>query len=756
MKNFIKILLFVLLLPLLFSCDDIEKITPTQVSLEITFNGVIITEENPSFYTLNLDEVGNQDGIFSLYATALNVFGEKEPIEKEHPSVNNFTFTCQEDDTFPFFEQGEKGRRISFNVKDCLPGTYTITAKSKNTEYPVSKSYIFNFTSSLERLEVKYEIFSEFQTDNLNQDAIQGVFGSFKKRATLPSNTQYSFEVIDTKNEVPITTLAVFSSNDSVISFIYENSNKGYFLIKGKEGEKATLTFQLPSRKNIKLQVEITLSDESISSLDKNEDDKGKQEDVLSFTANTQEESEKYYTYTLKTHTHQLVNFEPVFSLDAEIWDEEAELDFLDMQSRNKVYTPTPNPNPSWYSKTILTYTRDNINKIKVEVDGEERKVKIYPLANTTSLDGSYNQHFYLYWKWKDENNVIYRGKYRIMVGGILEGISLYKQKGGTKENITQKDIELNTGDDSSFDVLVQYNPSTIKDDNNKVIMYLAKDLTLKTYKLNGKTLSLPTPIDKSTAVGKTIDLQSAIENNTSYILVDERNNDVPISYYAELDMKNGQNTVWTKYNGTGEKCFIIALDYLSGLWTYYTIQQTSSTGHVILSCELPAPTTLKLFKTTTIPTRSFYSLSSKDKNSYGQDVEEQTSEKINTGYNGTEMQKYPNTIQKNCPNSRTFFLKVTEECIIDLETNFEIEDIYIDHSIDSMQRLKIETGIKDNYSAKIYCNSLYNVMNSDEQKDITDKGKLDKYISPAGGIEFNIMLNKDIKIPITLFVYKE
>ena len=756
MKNFIKILLFVLLLPLLFSCDDIEKITPTQVSLEITFNGVIITEENPSFYTLNLDEVGNQDGIFSLYATALNVFGEKEPIEKEHPSVNNFTFTCQEDDTFPFFEQGEKGRRISFNVKDCLPGTYTITAKSKNTEYPVSKSYIFNFTSSLERLEVKYEIFSEFQTDNLNQDAIQGVFGSFKKRATLPSNTQYSFEVIDTKNEVPITTLAVFSSNDSVISFIYENSNKGYFLIKGKEGEKATLTFQLPSRKNIKLQVEITLSDESISSLDKNEDDKGKQEDVLSFTANTQEESEKYYTYTLKTHTHQLVNFEPVFSLDAEIWDEEAELDFLDMQSRNKVYTPTPNPNPSWYSKTILTYTRDNINKIKVEVDGEERKVKIYPLANTTSLDGSYNQHFYLYWKWKDENNVIYRGKYRIMVGGILEGISLYKQKGGTKENITQKDIELNTGDDSSFDVLVQYNPSTIKDDNNKVIMYLAKDLTLKTYKLNGKTLSLPTPIDKSTAVGKTIDLQSAIENNTSYILVDERNNDVPISYYAELDMKNGQNTVWTKYNGTGEKCFIIALDYLSGLWTYYTIQQTSSTDHVILSCELHAPTTLKLFKTTTIPTRSFYSLSSKDKNSYGQDVEEQTSEKINTGYNGTEMQKYPNTIQKNCPNSRTFFLKVTEECIIDLETNFEIEDIYIDHSIDSMQRLKIETGIKDNYSAKIYCNSLYNVMNSDEQKDITDKGKLDKYISPAGGIEFNIMLNKDIKIPITLFVYKE
>ena len=755
MRKILLFLCFSFFAILNFSCHHYVDFADFEVYLA----GEKINAENPTSYTINLDAVDKSSLILDLKVKLYKYDSEHFANQTDFRSSYSYEFTASSL-SVKFQSVGNDGFEKRVDLSSLPVGTYKFYAKMidppTNKEDWYNFSYTITITSGLQHLQASYSLDSIYRVSNIDyqEEELEGLVYFKNNNINLVANSSYSFEVSDYTGQIQNIQSLVISSSDELNTEIQYTQGTAFFKVyfSGANKDKITLTISIAQKREVYLQLNISLIDRSSQSLVLQEQFEEK-DTILSFTANPPDYQNKEYSYILETNTPQYVVKQPVFSIDVEEWNNEEEQRFLSCQQNHTKFTPTYNENPTWYTASEFIITKDNEVKFKVRFDGTNRSVIITPLADTISQDGTYNLHTYIYWKWKDEKDILYRGKYRIMVGGVLDSISLFRVTEKQNEDITASDIQLNPGDNSSFDVIVNYNPLNIQKTNNRVLFYLAKDLNLSQYTFEGKTLSLPTPVSKTSAIGKTIDFSSAIDTSP-YPLIDETNTNVSIPYYSVRDMSSGTNSLWLRYNPTGEKVYVIVLDIKTGLWTYFSIKQSNSTGEVILKSQTPAPSTLYLYKTSSSPFRSFYSTSpSLTSNSYGQSISK--IKVYSTTYNGTEIQEYPKTIQADSENYRTFIFSLNEEIKIDIETTFEIENISVEQTADSSEVLVIKEGKNSANRAKVSISSFYYTQEEDLKRQINEKGEKDKYITPEDGVYFTVILNDTIQLPFRVICYK-
>lgn len=740
-----------------YGIGDKEK--PGKASFLVSLNGTDITNTNANSITFDLDQ-DDMNKTLVLETKLLSVTNMEL-------TKWNFTFSAPSD--CPISEVGNEGRKVSINLANLAVGTYKITAICNEIK-TVTATYTIWIKSSLSRLIVSYSLDSQYSQKGLKKEQISGSITELNRSLSLPTNTKYNFVVSDRAGKIDNISNLSLSSTSSKAGFYYTTGDSGSFYLKEESGKTITLTFDIAGREGIAISVDITLEDNSQSHLEPAETEILKEE-IYSFIANPNDYLDKAYDYNFVVDTAEFAPRYPKFSIDAEIWNDEAEIAFLEAKNNHKEYIPQINDNAVWMSETEFSVVRNNEEKFKVRVNGDLKKISIIPLKNTTAVyNGTeYNQHFYLYWKWKDETGNSYRGKYRIMVGGVLEDIDLfYYMDSEETKKIPAESHKINAGDQTSFYLHANYAPFNSMQASDKILFYVSEsddEKTYKTFTLNSQSVKLPVPVKRETAVGKCMKINDADladitdTENINTVAGISYSDGSALDYYSLKSMETGECSLYLRYLDSGETCVFVAVDVRTGIFRTYKLWKDDSSNTVTVKSVNPAPLSLYMYKNKR--GKCFYSTTTMSEDDRGTSCTLYNATPLDTSYSGVTatlsdpyIQKYPYTVQHGYEKRRTFFIPYDEVISIDVLSNFEMTSINGELSIEAQTVLgKFQTGISsDPYTASIQVGSQWSVANPDS--DHPYMKRIDSCSSDFQGINVDLKINTEFTIPLRFIVY--
>ena len=393
------------------------------------------------------------------------------------------------------------------------------------------------------------------------------------------------------------------------------------------------------------------------------------------------------------------------------------------------------NDSAIWLKKSSLNYSYDSKSIYSISFDGITKTFSITTTKNETKRiykNKEVNLHTYLYVKYEDDEN--YRWKYRIIIGGVMEGIQLFDVVSTTEEELLNNDIEIKEGDKYQFKIRAKFVPTTIRG-NNDNIWYISGDpLKIGTYSYNSASYEAPVPTGKNDERANALRL-SLTENPALNF------DGMDFYKYYESSAVNGIDDITVKDNLTGESVYLVCLNKATK--KYATVRITDVAEKEI--------TVKSIASNSNAPTSYKEVVSFNDSNN-----SISATRVVNVSVNGKTgfEQVYPNTIQVGYESSRTFYQKLNSTLILQLESNFDIEDISVIPDSDA-------SSVFAAYTTTISSNGLEGTVNlPTKYSQITKMDESDRNmiqrdcLSHPNGVYLTLRINSKYDLKIRVIVY--
>ena len=580
------------------SCKN-EPDVPSEESLKVkksiltmSFAGKSFSTEDGIFhYSYNIDENEAPSDNFVFEAYHYRADGSK--------SEDKFTFNCEELELYHV-----ENNSCSFNAANLKQiGSYTVTAKSSVSE-AFDTYFIINVISNKVSLAIEYTLDPAYQKKALSEyyteEVLSGSITKYTKELTLCAGAIYNFTVTDNSEKGHEIKNLTLDSSRSIVYFRESTGNEGSFVCLLADNDYSSLRFTV-GKTDISVSVRVNLKDITQAQVKEIDPASLLTETILSFTKNPEAERDKAFVYQVKMETVAPEEAELMFCVDYEDWSNDVERAYL----ANSRYQIPKRENPQWYTRTSLFRTFDDRQLFQVIIDGATRQFSIVPLNDTvwrnTTDNLDYNRHCYIYAKYKNDPNDVCRFKWRIMIGGVLEGIQLidYSISNDT-ETILPHEIEIREGDSTSRVFRAKYIPTTIAD--TTTVWYLAKsDIPiLYTNASTGDTFKALEPIDRTNgfAMSKALNILSSVDGGTDgYTVISGYQNSAGkffkvINYYMRT-AEDGVCDIWTTFNSIGQDVILVAFNVETRMYNYVKIKdvgdkQITIRGITSLGREIP------------------------------------------------------------------------------------------------------------------------------------------------------------------------
>lgn len=655
MKSFSRILSLVFLVMIvLCSCDmDVKDAsgssskqpTPKRSSMEVTFGEVALSSDKNEYeYTINVDEDSVSSGYFVFTATHSFDSSVENPVEP------GFIFSCED---ASIINATKTSCMIDFVSLQQL-GSYTVKAKS-NAGEEFDRYFVINMTSNLRAITVHYKIQSEYLKEGLEytDEMKEGTITSLTGDLELCAGAVYDFTVQDKSgNDYTIKGVSI-SSSSSYVFFREINGAQGDMCCMQLDGKSSTVTFRA-GKTDINVKVRIKLKDNSTSYVEEITELSGITDNVLCFQANTEPELDKHYDYQVNISQAGATSPDLLFCIDYYDWNLDVENGYLD----NEYYPIPVNPNPTWFTRSSISYIQEGTVRYTVDVDGVLKQFSITPVADTVFASishGTKNLHTYLYARYKTDPANTYRWRWRIMVGGELEGLDMMiHSTNGEDRRLADNLLEIHPGDEVSWIFRASYVPTTTS--NHETLWYISDTNTTKSYTLpSGAVATLPVPASYGSAANRTLYFFDGKEEQKDFGTLQV--------YYYFLDelSPDGHSDLWTNYGTNGLDCKLVAVNMETGVHNVIDIK--NYTQETIIVKGVAQSNTSAAVK---IPALA-NTLKATDKS---MDVVITTGYVDDTVYN----QAYPNTERGD--GFRTFYMPVDSRLLITLESTFDMETV--------------------------------------------------------------------------------
>ena len=622
MKNILKYIIIATLVAMLFvSCDTevgsggggssgsgssgSSSPSPSEFTgyskLVMTFNNASYSTSDGVYdYEYNLDNSTSLSTNFVFEARHYKTDGTEYTNEKA-----KFSFSCDEIDLYNVTDNSCTINAL--NIKEI--GTYTVYAKSSlGSEY--DRYFMIYAVANSISLAVEYNILPEYINNNLEYtDAMKsGSITKYTRELTLVAGAVYKFTVEDkSENEYAVRNITVASSSNRIY-FREQSGASGEFVCMPSDGETSTLTFSVGTTKN-SVSVKITLSDISQASIEYLDPAAAAAEEVISLVPNPSTDSEKIYTYQVDLQSVlPLASQELMFCIDYENWDEQAENDYLDVKN----YKVSPSTNINWYSRTSLFKVWDDEVLYQIIFDGPLGQFSIVPKADTvfTSTNhGTKNLHTYIYAKYKNDPNTVYRWKWRIMVGGVLDAIELYIVDGNTETKLDSNTMDIQEDTLTGWKFKALQVPSSTS--NSNTLWYVAKNNQTQEYRWLSNsqvvTAVLPVPAvignDNASSVLSMLDgqqISSGVRVNP-VSSIEENEKDLKVyNFYWDASTEEGSSINYINYNNNGSDCVLVVLNLETGVFRTLTMKNYNEASVIIKSLDSttdPVPAQVKTLR---------------------------------------------------------------------------------------------------------------------------------------------------------------
>ena len=125
--------------------------------------------------------------------------------------------------------------------------------------------------------------------------------------------------------------------------------------------------------------------------------------------------------------------------------------------------------------------------RFRVSYNSVTRRIRIKPLADTVWNRRGANSHHYIYFKYSDDTQ--WRWRFRVMVGGVTEGLRLMcKKRTGDSWGVPEdKTIAIEDGDPLKYEIRAEFLP-TVPSANQHLLFYLSDSIVLETFYSNDVT----------------------------------------------------------------------------------------------------------------------------------------------------------------------------------------------------------------------------------------------------------------------------
>ena len=694
-------------------------------ALTVLQNGVDVSGK---VLTINLDDKSTIQGYLTFKASHLTSKGK----------VNTdyiFTYEC-EGITFTPYGDGRFETSINLASLDYI-GVFNIRVKSSYTSN-YDMLFTLNLVSSLTDINVNYNILPEYESDKyaLTPKMKSGTITSFTNEITLARGAEYTLTAVPINESATIGSIRVNSSDTSVAYSRNVYKESATLVLVGGKSNSAVISVVV-GYSNIKRVFNVNIKDVSgISWSEK--DTESIQEDIISLING----DEKTYELTINAPSDKKV----MFTLDGEIINQEH---YYDNSTKN--YIPPINKDALWWEQSTLLYKyKDEVYfSVKVNNDARTFTIRAYKETVFNFKNENLNLHAYLYVKYDDD--LSYRWKIRIMVGGVIEGIRLYVlDTQNSEEEALDDDIVVKEGSAVGWLFRARFIPSTYGD--NDLYFYIADTTLQKKYTINGKEITLPSPSGDSVNS----------EYNSSLTLSSENNNRVTIgenltlykSAYFERNLK-GYHDLYTTYNNMGFNIKLVCINPSSGLWTSVNIRSEDSNGLYIKSLRMLGNDDYTSLYTSIYPLDEYVTVLK------GSTTSETVSLKTNYS-KGDTVQEFPKTVQ-NGIKDRMFFIQRNGSIEITLNATFDIKSVSLSYSNDAKKVLSsVNTSVDalNPHTATIEVNTSWHDLSLENKKSYISlyKEKVKQmFLTPSSGVVTYLKIYADkttYTVPLRFVVF--
>lgn len=624
-----------------------------------------------------------------------------------------FTFECEN------LKLAKTENSISILVDDFPSvGTYVIKSKS-SVKSIFDKAVIIEITSIVDSLQVAYELKSTLPSSvSISDDERSGILSESNNAVTLISNGTYTLSITDGNGKALSNVL--IEENDALIN-IRTSKNAAYeIFVNGIDKKKGSLKISHSFYK-IAFTVYFTIRD--IASI------QVKENDGLQNTDNTPlltlDTEEKSYDILLSSLSNSDVL---QFSLDAEIIAQEK---YYDGSTKN--YIPEKNKNANWYRANSAVFTYNDESYYRVSFNGSKRTLTITPLKNTvfTLNNNEENLHTYIYIKYAEDTEA--RWKYRVLIGGKLEKLTLSLKNGDSEEELnSSNEISVNENTTTGWIFKANFTPENAPD--KECLWYLARVNSFTDYKdENGTFFTAPTAFSQNSMGLKSVSL----DYNDVYTLGDTSKGLKVYSYSITGSSKIDNSTIYVNYAPTSDDVAIVCINKKTKVYTFVNIKNRIKNTVTIKGA--------KLYGSYDNSSSTFQTLNMKSsvtvKTENGKEV-------ISTPYKQNEkIQAYPDTVDKENFNIRTFYMGVNSTLTLEINSSISLSSI---------------TFSTDEVGSEVFDSPSVRIDAIDERKatitlsTIYKSGGIspENYITTKDGSIIKLKLNGEIPIIIKIIVF--
>lgn len=703
-KQMLSILFAVFAFSLLFinsSCEE-RIIIPDYSVLMAKLNDEEL--DTDKIIKINKDTL-DKNAILSLSAVHYN-------LDDTINSDATFTFECE-----GLVLQNAKNS-VNILIEDFPSiGTYMIKAKS-SIKSTFDCAVIVQVTSSISEINISYTLKSALCPAIVVSDSEKsGVLKEMNNSVTFISNGTYALKITDESGKAINNIL--LEENDGLISIRSGKNDEYEILINGLDQKKGILKITHSFYK-LSFPIYFTIRDASTISI-KEEEEKENTDNTPIITLENDEN--KSYEILLNSFSGDEVL---EFSLDAELVDQEK-------YYTSKDYIPLKNENATWSIMNTITYNYEDEPYFNVSVNGNERKFSITPIKNTvfTLKNGNEeNLHTFIYIKYRSDKEA--RWKYRVLIGGKLEKVTL-SLKEGENETALDESNEISVDESTPSGWIFKANFTPENAENKECLWYLAKVNSFKEYRdENGDIFDAPTPFEEGAMGLKSIPL----DYTSPYTLGNEDGGLKVYSYSITGNNKISNNSIFVNYTPTSEDVTLACINTKTKLYTFVNIKNRIKNTVTIKG--------VKLYGSYNTSSNVYNTLSMKNRITV---KTENGTENITTPYKQNEkVQAYPNTVDKDNFNIRTFYMGVNSTLTLEIASSIKLSTAALSTdevgaliltsptiTIDPLDERKATIVIKTGYTPSLSAES---------------------YITSRSGLIVKIKLNGDIPIVLRIIVF--
>ena len=300
--------------------------------------------------------------------------------------------------------------------------------------------------------------------------------------------------------------------------------------------------------------------------------------------------------------------------------------------------------------------------------------------------------------KYAEDDVSVYRQKWRIMIGGKLEGLEmvLVDPSNGVEKTL-ESDISVREGDETGWIFRAKYIPSTAE--NRRTLWYLASSKTTARYYSGDFYFDAPVPLsDTGSDKNRQRVLNMMQEGSYPYMELSayqDENGQPFIAYkYFLDDAEDGCSDLWATYNSLALDVVLVALNIDEKRFSTVGIKDISDKLITVKSLNANAKSMV-----------------------YGS----------YTGYENGDIQEYPNTIASGYETVRTFYMDYRETLKIRLDSSFKMMslDVWGDSSAREIFPSIVADLDESGLFGVVRLQTLYSLLSATEEKEQAKSGCL-------------------------------